>query len=46
MFCFYQKKKKIFLYPPLRGNQHALPLSKIPLDSVSMAALAEQGIFG
>jgi cyanophycin synthetase len=29
---------------PLRGNHHALPLSKIPLDSVSLAVLAEQGL--
>lgn len=29
---------------PLRGDHHALPLSKIPLDSVSFAVLAEQGL--
>jgi cyanophycin synthetase len=29
---------------PLRGNHHALPLSKIPLDSVSLAVLAEQDL--
>lgn len=29
---------------PLRGDHHALPLSKIPLDVVSLAVLAEQGL--
>jgi cyanophycin synthetase len=29
---------------PLRGDHHALPLSKIPIDSVSLAVLAEQGL--
>jgi cyanophycin synthetase len=27
---------------PLRGEHHALPLSKIPIDAVSLAVLAEQ----
>jgi cyanophycin synthetase len=29
---------------PLRGEHHALPLSKIPIDPVSLAVLAEQGM--
>ncbi len=29
---------------PLRGEYHALPLSKIPLDDISTAVLAEQGL--
>lgn len=29
---------------PLRGEYHALPLSKIPIDAVSLAVLAEQGV--
>lgn len=29
---------------PLRGDHHALPLSKIPIDAVSLAVLAEQGL--
>lgn len=28
---------------PLRGNYHALPLSKIPVDAISRAVLLEQG---
>lgn len=29
---------------PLRGEYHALPLSKIPVDAVSLGVLAEQGM--